>query len=229
MKLNKILDRIDEENNFNDESNNDFANFREICMGSIAHGKLYRSSHPAPNGVEDIVISSKSKRAGIKTIINFTDDKDGLKYSKDSPWYWELVKSKSVIALHTDFDFMGRYFCGKFRKAIEFMLSHKPPYLIHCYAGVDRTGFASMIIESLMDANMQEIIDDYLLSYDFGIGSAINTKDEKVVKEQLKEINKGKEATEENLKSIADRYFSEKVGLTRGQIEALKKILASKI
>jgi protein tyrosine/serine phosphatase len=225
MELNKILDKIYEENSLNDEPPNDFANFREIRMGEIAHNKLYRSSHPVLNGVEDIVISSKSMRAGIKTIINFTDDNDGLKYSKDSPWYWKLVKNKSVIALHTDFDFTGRYFCGKFRKAIEFMLSHKPPYLIHCYAGVDRTGFASMIFESLMGASMQQIIEDYLLSYDFGIGSAINTKDEKVVKEQLREINKGKEAAQENLKSIATRYLSEKVGLKKAQIDALKNIL----
>ncbi|MDR0822963.1 MAG: tyrosine-protein phosphatase [Endomicrobium sp.] len=210
------------------ETNEDDVNFREICMGDIAHNKLYRSSHPIMDGLEDIKITSRALGAGIKTIINFSDDVSGLKLSQDAAWYWKLVKSKSVIALGADFRFMDDYFCKKFFKGIEFMLSHKPPYLIHCYAGMDRTGFAAMIIEALMGANMQQIIDDYLLSYNYGIASAINRKDSRVVKEQFKTINNGKETTEENLKSTAYLYLSEKVGLQKGQIEDLKKILSGK-
>jgi protein tyrosine/serine phosphatase len=44
------------------------------------------------------------------------------------------------------------------------MLNRPGPYLIHCYAGVDRTGFMAIVLEALMGASLHDIIDDYLKS-----------------------------------------------------------------
>ena len=47
-----------------------------------------------------------------------------------------------------------------------FELSEKEgPYLVHCTEGKDRAGFTIMLLEALMGAQLQEIIDDYMLSF----------------------------------------------------------------
>ncbi|MBR6236999.1 MAG: tyrosine-protein phosphatase [Firmicutes bacterium] len=40
------------------------------------------------------------------------------------------------------------------------------PYLVHCTEGKDRTGFVCMLIEMLCGASYQEIVDDYMITYD---------------------------------------------------------------
>ena len=40
------------------------------------------------------------------------------------------------------------------------------PYLVHCTEGKDRTGFVCMLLEALTGASYQEIVDDYMLTYD---------------------------------------------------------------
>ena len=45
------------------------------------------------------------------------------------------------------------------------MCSHEGPYLIHCALGKDRTGFVCALLEMLAGASYQEILDDYMLTY----------------------------------------------------------------
>ena len=40
------------------------------------------------------------------------------------------------------------------------------PYLIHCTEGKDRTGFVCLLIEALCGAGYDEIVDDYMITYD---------------------------------------------------------------
>jgi protein tyrosine phosphatase len=113
---------------------------------------------------------------------------------------------------------------------IKFMLDHDGPYLIHCFAGFDRTGFVSMVLEALMGATITEITDDYLLSYGSWFSSAIkggNDNGEQVVLEQLQMMNMGQPVTDENLQAEVKRYLIQKVGLTAAEIEALKNKLTA--
>jgi hypothetical protein len=47
---------------------------------------------------------------------------------------------------------------------IKFTINHDGPYLIHCYAGIDRTGFIARLLEALMGASMSEIVRDHMLT-----------------------------------------------------------------
>jgi hypothetical protein len=38
-------------------------------------------------------------------------------------------------------------------------------YYIHCQEGKDRTGFVCIVIEALLGASYQEIVDDYMYTY----------------------------------------------------------------
>jgi hypothetical protein len=75
------------------------------------------------------------------------------------------LNAGGVIALGMNFNGMSRRFCVQIKKGVQFMLNRPGPYLIHCYAGVDRIGFAAIVLEALMGASLHEIIDDYLKSF----------------------------------------------------------------
>ena len=51
-------------------------------------------------------------------------------------------------------------------KGLTEMSKNEGPYLVHCVEGKDRTGFVCMILEGLCGASYDEIIDDYMLTYD---------------------------------------------------------------
>ena len=37
--------------------------------------------------------------------------------------------------------------------------------MVHCVEGKDRTGYVMMVIEALLNASYQEIVDDYMITY----------------------------------------------------------------
>ena len=53
------------------------------------------------------------------------------------------------------------------KAALQFMISHRGPYLIHCFAGIDRTGFVLALLEVLMGASLKEITNNYLSAFTF--------------------------------------------------------------
>jgi hypothetical protein len=210
------------------------ANFREIRMGEIGPGIFYRASHPIGDDREDTDITKLAVRARIATIVNLTDtDSEIRQKAVLAPWYRKILDSGGVIALGMNFDSTSRRFCRQLRKGIQFMLSRPGPYLIHCYAGVDRTGFVAIVLGALMGASLREIIDDYLRSFlDDELlaphDSPQYQRDSVVVHEILTKMNDGEAVTEENLREAAERYLVTKAALTAPEIGLLKEKLAGK-
>ena len=62
-------------------------------------------------------------------------------------------------------DFFGEKTTVELARAFRFIISHEPPFLIHCNEGKDRTGLVCILIEALLKANVDEIVHDYMLSY----------------------------------------------------------------
>jgi protein tyrosine/serine phosphatase len=147
---------------------NDISNFREISIGKISPGILYRSSHPIYDGnqVEDVVLYANN--AKINTVLNLSDNVQALSAKVSCcPWYDNIVRKNNVIALeiNENFNIMENNFSQKIKQGISFMLEHEPPYLIHCETGTARTGFLSMILEAFMEAKFDDMVKDYMLSY----------------------------------------------------------------
>ena len=46
------------------------------------------------------------------------------------------------------------------------MSEREGPYLVHCTEGKDRTGFVCMLLEALCGASYDEIVSDYMITYD---------------------------------------------------------------
>jgi protein tyrosine/serine phosphatase len=153
---------------------NEITNFRKIRIGNIKDGILYRGSYPIfkdgkeRNEIYDRLVSD----AGINCVINLADNSTGLKTIANSvPWYNNLLKNDNVIGLDIqfEFDFNNKFeyeiFNYKLRQGFIFLINHNGPYLFHCNAGIDRTGFVATIIGLLFGDFSSSVIYDYLLSY----------------------------------------------------------------
>ena len=205
------------------------SNFREINVGEIAPKVLYRSSHPIWNGkqVNDTILSIKN--AKIKTVINLSDSTQSLQGKVlCCPWYKTMLEDSNVIALNINmkFDIMESEFIKKIGQGIRFMIEHDPPYLVHCEAGVDRTGFLSILLESFMKANFDAIVKDYMLSFAY---SSEHSKDyrtgEIYVFNLFSQIKGGLINPGDDPQCLSSKYLMEKVGLNNDELMCLKNKL----
>lgn len=148
-----------------------FANFRGIEMGSIAKGVLYRSSSPIDNQLGRAAYADYlAKNAHIATVVNLSDSADNMKTylaAKDfnSPYYAELVQKGQVIFLNMNLAYGSDEFRANVIKGLNFMVAHDGPYLFHCTEGKDRTGFFAALIEALMGGTKDQVVADYMQSY----------------------------------------------------------------
>lgn len=218
-------------------TDNEITNFREVCMGNMKNGIIYRGSYPVFKEKErDEIYTKLVLEVGINCIINLSGNSDDLKaIASLSPWYNKLLKNNNVIGLDIqfDFDFLNNFeyevFNYRLRQGFQFMITRKGPYLIHCNAGVDRTGFVAAIIELLSEATIDDVIYDYLLSYGKDFADA---KDEELnfitgrnIYGQINAVINNKINDTDNLLTHIEKYFLEKIGLTTDELSMLKEII----
>jgi len=214
-----------------------FANFREVKVTGIAAGKLFRAASPINNENNRAAIANKLvEAAGIKSVMNMADTAEEIaEYaaSEDfaSEYYKKLYDEGNVIVLAMPVNFSSAEFAAGIVNGLTFLSAKEAPYLVHCTEGKDRAGFASMLIEALMGATMEEIIADYMMSYDnyYGVDAAEETEKynmivEKNAIEMLKVIAGVETAdalADADLAKGAENYLL-KNGMAAEAIEALK-------
>jgi protein tyrosine/serine phosphatase len=205
-------------------------NFREIRMGNIAPNTLYRSSHPINDNKQEKIISLLAAQNKIKTIINLSDTISEIKIkSIFAPWYDKLLKNNHVAALGLDLNNNSESFSKKFKKGLQFIINTEGPWLIHCHAGIDRTGFVSIVLETLMGAKLDDIIDDYLKSFYSMFNSSVygNLNKEEVF-QLIFAMGDNMPVNDKNLEAIAEYYLLKRIKLSAVEIELLKNKLAGK-
>lgn len=216
-----------------------FANFREITLGSIAPGVLYRTSSPINPEIGRASYADKLiAAAGVKTVINLADSKDeiaGYLAGKDfaSPYYKSLYESGSVVTLSMGVDFAAPEFKTKLKEGLEFMLSHSGPYAIHCTEGKDRAGFTAILLEALMGATKDEIVADYMLSYENYYHVEKGSDQYNTISRiadgilcQIAGLEKGSDLSKVDLVKAATDYLTG-IGLTGAQVNSLKTALST--
>jgi protein tyrosine/serine phosphatase len=208
-------------------------NFREIKSGKIAPNVLYRSNHPIYSGEQVKGIILRADRARIKTILNLSDSFLSLSSKVTySPWYHKIFMKNNVIALEIPmcFDILEENFTQKIKQCVTFMIERNSPYLIHCEAGIDRTGFLAMILEFFMEAGFNDVIKDYMASFvyedefskeDYEIAAPAIINYYSRIKGGL--INDG-----DDIKDITVKYLTEKVGLNNKELTKLEYKLSKR-
>jgi protein tyrosine/serine phosphatase len=149
-----------------------FANFREVTVGKIRKGVLYRAASPCDNQHNRAPYTDRLiKKVKVVCILDLADDTSKIekyiaKDDFDSPYFLELYREGKVIPLSLSMNFYSTDFTDKLTNGLRHMAEMEGPYFVHCTEGKDRTGFVCMLLEALCGASYDEIVDDYMITYD---------------------------------------------------------------
>jgi len=160
-----------------------FANFRMVTLGGIAENTLYRSASPINNDAGRASVSNMlAEKAKISSAVNLADSAEDILHHTEKPdfsseYYLSLFEDGKVLTSPLLNDFTSEEYISGVVAALTFLSENEPPYLVHCNEGKDRAGFTVALIGALMGASVDEISNDYMVSYENYYG--ITKEDEK--------------------------------------------------
>ena len=144
-----------------------FANARGVSAGKMANGILYRSSSPFSNEINRAkYVSEYLEQAKVMTVLNLTDTEEKMA-AYDMPAYSRsLWVGGQVILCPLKADPTADDYNQRLVAALKELPSRPAPYVVHCTEGKDRTGYVCALLEGLCGATYEEIVADYLITYD---------------------------------------------------------------
>jgi len=226
------LVRTNERTDYPHLTDAEFANFREMTTSGMGNGVFYRSSSPIdPQLGRNAFADAALKEAGIRTVINLADTMEG---AQAYPGYSESAYSAcNVIALNLGMDVHSEAFASGLSQGLRFMMEHGAPYLVHCTEGKDRGGFVSAILACLMGASWQEVMEDYMTTYENYYGTQPDSESYRIIAESnMKKTLEAAFDVEDiaapgvRLADEAQAYMTEHLGLTDGETERLRDCLS---
>ena len=210
-------------------------------MGDIAEGVLYRTSSPVNNELgraayaDDLI-----EAAGVQTVVNLADSDEAIQgylaaEDYDSPYYQSLYEAGNVIALNMGVDYQAEDFQTKLKSGLEFMLDHPGPYAFHCTEGKDRAGFVAILLEALMCGTQDEIVADYMLSYENYYHVERGSDQYELISQvavgmlqDLAGLEEDADLSSVDLQQAAEEYLTG-IGLTAEQVSALQTLLSTPV
>ena len=227
----RSLKRDEDRSHF--ESDEVFANFRCVSAGKIAPNRLYRSTNPIEQDAHATYAACLMENAGVNLVVNLADKKEDISDRLNSSSYYKnLSDNGNVIYLNMGTSFTSESFIKKMKEGLKFIAKNPGKvYYIHGKEGKNRTGYVIALLEALNGASLDEITDDYMLSYEnyYGVKKDSNQYNEfsKTVTFIFSSINDGKMPAEKNLQKTVEKYLVQTVGLTEEEVSALKRNLSN--
>lgn len=229
------------------ESKEQFANFRMMKAGNLKEGILYRGASPIDNRRNRAsTVDSLLKENNIKYDIDLADvyalgafaafDQVPVDYTPSlqgnfviGEYFQELMDANKVVFLGMAAAYKTDDFASKMKTMFEAILNNDGPYYIHCLEGKDRTGYVCMVIEALLGATYEELIDDYFITYHNYYGIEKGSNKYEVIKslhidEMIRYVFGFDEKTNlltANYKTPVNSYLLS-IGLTQDQIDAIQ-------
>ena len=237
----QTLNSLAYSNNREDYSSDEvFANFREITAGNIKPGKLYRSASPF-NSIYNraTYVNALAEQAGIKGILDLADTEEDIKAYFEQPdfksfYAKSLFENGAVAPLGMPVDYASEEFSKKLVSGIAEANYSEGPILINCTEGKDRTGFVSALAEALMGATYEEIVDDYMKSFENYYGLTKESDPQKyaiVVKNNIDEmlrfiagVDASADLAKADLSAGARKYLTSN-GMTDAQVDLITAYL----
>ena len=217
------LVRTNERANYAHLSDEAFANFRVIETTGMGKGVLYRSSSPInPDLGRSTYADKAAEKAGIITVINLADPSNTYEGTENT--YYSTCQ---VVYVNLGMDFLSEATLNGLAEGMRFIINNNGPYLIHCNEGKDRAGFVSALLECLMGATLDEVIDDYMLTYYnyYGVEKGTEKYDAVLKNNLIKALNttfKVDDVYKADLAREAAAFLMEDAGLTADEVSALK-------
>ena len=229
------------------DSKEQFANFRMMKAGNLKEGILYRGASPIDNRRNRAsTVDSLLKENNIKYDIDLADvyalgafaafDQVPVDYTPSlqgnfviGEYFQTLLDANKAIFLGMGAAYKSEDFASKMKTMFEAILNNDGPYYIHCLEGKDRTGYVCMVIEALLGATYEELIDDYFITYRnyYGIEKGSN-KYEVIKSLHIDEMIRYVFGFDENTNLLTANYktpvnsYLLSIGLTQDQIDAIQ-------
>lgn len=217
------LVRTNERADYSHLTDEEFANFRVINTTGMGNGVLYRSSSPInPTFGRNTYADKAAENAGILTVVNLADPSNVYENAEDT--YYSTCK---VTYVNLGTDFLSEATLNGIATGMRFIIDNDGPYMIHCNEGRDRAGFVIALLECLMGATIDEVIDDYMLTYYnyFGVVEGTEKYDVVLKNSLIKVLNttfKVDDVYKADLVKEAKDFLTEDAGLTEDEVAILK-------
>lgn len=149
-----------------------FSNFRALSGGKLKDGFLYRGASPVDNQKNRAEsVNALLEKNGIRFILDLADsEEEYLGYREEagfSSFYAAgLYDSGRTVLLDMNSDYGSDTFKQKLAEGLRRMLLTEAPIYVHCLEGKDRTGFVCFLLESLAGASYDEMLSDYMKTYE---------------------------------------------------------------
>ncbi|MDY5845722.1 MAG: tyrosine-protein phosphatase [Bariatricus sp.] len=221
------------------DSDQIFANFRNIAAGGLGKNALFRSSSPINNEFGRAAYADNFVEAnGIQTVMNLANsDTDIADYIAqecfDSPYYAFLYQNGKVKALNLSLNFVAEDFKNGLAEGLRFFITYEGPYLVHCDEGKDRAGFVSALLSCFMGASYYQVVEDYMQTYinyyhlEKGSEQYIALKNSNIdsTLRMITGFSDSTDLTKADLTAAANQYMKS-IGLSDAECEALRANLA---
>ncbi len=149
-----------------------FANFRALSGGTIKKDFIFRGASPVDDAKNRAIYANALlKENEISFILDLADsveDIEGYFYEEGfaSEYAKNLYEAGQVATLDMSSNYGSDAFKQKLAAGLSQMLNSKGKIYIHCLEGKDRTGFVCMLLEALAGASYDEMLSDYMKTYD---------------------------------------------------------------
>ena len=151
-----------------------FANFRAVRSEAMKENVLFRSASLFDNANNRATyVNELAKANGIDYVLNLADSQKKIdQYQKADVWETldysqKLLDNDQVCLMAMSAAYEGAVYQTALVKGLNSALAHNATkILFHCTEGKDRTGFVGVVLESLCGATYEEMVNDYMLTYD---------------------------------------------------------------
>ena len=145
-----------------------FRNAREVTFGDIRPGRLYRGSSPFdPSAGRIELMGSYLLEHNIGGVFDLADSRETLEAYEGLPDHTAaMIAQGQVITSALGVDYLQPKAMQSIGEGLNALTELEGPWLIQCTLGRDRTGVICALVEALCGADYDEIVQDYMQSYD---------------------------------------------------------------
>ena len=233
IKLRNLLYTFNR-NDYPNLSDAEFANYREVTTSKLKEQIIYRSASPIDNEYNRaIYVNEEMKKDQITHVINLSDNHDAAleiinkAKSQGRSLYYEQTTN---LEISMGVDLSDDQFASEVNDILHFILDNEGKFLICCKAGKDRTGNIVALLGLLVGSSIEEVLNDYAITFYNYYGIKKDDKRYTIVESQLMdslELMLGVEGvSEENVQEHLLTYLYNRVGLSQSEVEQLKTKLA---
>ena len=212
------------------QTEEEFANFREVATTGMKRNTLFRSSSPINNRAGRCKAADNCIKAhGINHIINMYDTKEQAEATEG---YWSTYASKVDTAyIDMGLDYTSARFGKSMAHVMEYIAKNDGKYAVHCILGEHRTGAVCMMLSALMGASYDELVEDYMQTCCNLYGVKTGTKQYALLVDDnvnsiLRHVLKAEDPKHADLKTLAHDFILS-TGITEETLALVKKHLSN--